>query len=447
MNRLLLKGGRVIDPLNSRDEKLDLLIAAGTIVDVGNNLQLAPEAGHTIELDNRWVMPGAIDMHTHLREPGQEYKETIVSGAQAAAAGGFTGIACMANTRPVNDCAAVTRFICEQAREAVVNVYPIGSVTVGMQGRQMVEMAEMAAAGVVAFSEDGKTVENSRLYRHAMEYAGSLGKIIICHCQDSFLFGSGVVHEGEISALYGLPAIPSLAEEIDTARCIMLAEYLQLPVHIAHVSTRGSVRLIAEAKERGVKVTAEVTPHHFTLDHRAVVDLYYRQDVVYGQRRQSARFNPLTKMSPPLREPDDVTAMGQALATGVIDVIASDHAPHEATEKDVEYQLAPFGVIGLETTLPLTLRLVENGLFSPSVMVERLSVAPARILGLEQKGGLGIGMDADITVIDPTISWTIDAEHFASKSRNTPFNGWQVRGKAVLTIVGGTVVYQDDQFR
>ncbi len=441
MSRILLRGGRVIDPLNSRDEVLDLLLAAGKIAAVGTDLHLDDSAGQTIDLAGCWVTPGWIDMHTHLREPGQEYKETICSGAEAAAAGGFTGIACMANTRPVNDCAAVTGFIVEQAAQAPVNVYPIGAVTVGMQGKRLAPMGEMAAAGAVAFSEDGRTVADTALYRHALEYAGSLDKIIICHCQDDYLFGRGVVHEGEISAAYGFPGIPALAEEVDVARCLLLAEYLDLPVHIAHVSTRGAVRLIAAARERGVRVTAEVTPHHLFLDQRAVEDLYYREDVVYERRTQLARFNTNSKMSPPLREAADVAALRRALGEGILTVVASDHAPHEQTEKEVEYQYAPFGVVGLETTLPLMLRLVSEGVLTPASLVERLSVAPARILSLGGKGSLAPGMDADLTVIDPEVEWVVKAELFKSKSRNTPFDGWRVRGRTRMTIVGGKVVF------
>ncbi len=444
MKRILLRGGRVIDPENNRDQKLDVLIADGAIAEIGQKLQLDESAGKVIQAEGLWVMPGAIDMHTHLREPGQEYKETILSGAQAAAAGGFTSIACMANTSPVNDCAAVTRFISEQAQQAPVNVLPIGAVTMGMQGKQMVEMAEMATAGAIAFSEDGKTVEDSNLYRHAMEYAGSLNRIIICHCQDNYLFAGGVIHEGEISSTYGFPGIPSLAEEIDIARCILLAEFLELPVHIAHISTRGAVSLVARAKERGVKVTAEVTAHHFSLDHRAVADLYYRDGVEYAMKRQYACFNPNTKMSPPLREPEDVVAIKEALSAGIIDVIASDHAPHEQTEKEVEYQYAPFGIIGLETTIPLTMKLVREGVLTPVKMVERLSVAPAKILGLSKKGSLEVGMDADVTIIDPEVQWVINKDDFRSRSSNTPFDGWRVQGKALTTIVGGEIVYAAD---
>lgn len=441
MKRILLRGGRVIDPRNNRDQKLDVLIVGGVIAEVGPKLQWDESAGKVIPAEGLWVLPGAIDMHTHLREPGQEYKETIVSGARAAAAGGFTSIACMANTSPVNDCAAITRFVVEQAQQAPVNVFPIGAVTVGMQGKQLVEMAEMTASGAIAFSEDGKTVENTKLYRHAMEYAGSLQRAIICHCQDNYLFAHGVVHEGEISSAYGFSGIPALAEEVDIARCILLAEFLHLPVHIAHISTRGAVALVARAKERGVKVTTEVTPHHFSLDHRAVVDLYYRDEVEYAVKRQYSCFNPNSKMSPPLREPEDVAAMKEALAAGIIDVIASDHAPHAQAEKEVEYQYAPFGIVGLETAIPLTMRLVREGVLTPAAMVERLCSAPAKILGLTSKGSLKAGMDADVTIIDPERQWVVDKDAFRSKSSNTPFDGWRLQGKAVMTIVGGEIVY------
>jgi dihydroorotase len=443
MRRLLIRGGRVIDPLFGVDEIVDLLLADGKVAAIGADAGAAG-ADRVLDAAGCWVIPGAIDMHVHLREPGQEYKETILTGAAAAAAGGFTGVACMANTLPVNDHAAVTRFILERAAAAPVRVYPVGAVTRGLAGKQLVDMGEMIDAGVAAFSDDGRTVADSALLRHAFEYAAVYGQTIICHCQDDRLFGDGVMHEGRVSAALGLPGIPPIAEEVDIDRCIRVAEYVGCPLHIAHVSSRGAVAIIAAAKARGVAVTAEVTPHHLFLDHRAVHDLYYLGDEVHAVRRWPRHFNTWTKMSPPLREWEDVVALRRALADGVIDAIATDHAPHEQTEKDVEFQYAPFGVVGLETALPLALALVRDGILTPARMVACLSGAPAHILGLTGRGGLAPGMAGDVTIIDPEYRWVVEPARFCSKSRNTPFAGWRMQGRAAYTVVAGEVVYKAD---
>ncbi|MBN2231932.1 MAG: dihydroorotase [Deltaproteobacteria bacterium] len=440
MKRLLIRGGRLIDPSCGRDEVTDLLLVDGKVAEIGPPA-VGAAADREIDATGGWVIPGAIDMHVHLREPGQEYKETIRTGAEAAAAGGFTGVACMANTVPVNDHAAVTRFILERAATAPVRVYPVGAVTRGLAGKQLVDMGEMIDAGVAAFSDDGRTVVDSALLRHAFEYAAVLGRTIICHCQDDRLFGGGVMHEGRVSASLGLPGIPAIAEEVDIDRCIRVAEYVGAPLHIAHVGTRGAVAIIAAAKARGVAVTAEVTPHHLMLDHRAVHDLYYFPEDVHAARNWPRRFNTWTKMSPPLREPEDVVALRRALAEGVIDTVATDHAPHEQNEKEVEFASAPFGVVGLETALPLVLALVREGVLTPARMVDCLSGAPARILGLAGRGSLAPGMDADVTVIDPGCRWVVEPERFRSRARNTPFAGWRVQGRAAYTVVAGEVVY------
>ncbi len=437
---LLLRNGRLLDPESGRDGRFDILVEEGRICRVAPRLE--GPADRVIDLSGLWIMPGAIDLHVHLREPGFEYKETILTGARAAAAGGFTSIACMANTSPVNDNAAVTRFILEQAAAAPVKVLPIAAISREMRGETLVEMGDLVAAGAAAFSDDGRTVPNSKLLRHAMEYAALFDRRLFCHCQDNALFADGVVHEGLLAAAHGLAGIPSLAEEIDIARTIMLAEYLGLPVHICHLSTRGGVELVRAAKERGVAVTAEVTPHHLFLDERAVADLDYAGEIVEGFRPEPRRYNTNTKMSPPLRSAEDVEAVRQGLAAGVIDAVATDHAPHEATEKAVEYDLAPFGVVGLETALGLVLRLVAEGLLSPLRMAGVLSLEPARILGLADRGRVVEGAAADFTVIDPEREWVVDPESFRSRSRNTPFAGWRLPGRAVKTIVDGRVVFE-----
>ncbi len=436
---LLLKNARLIDAGQNLDEKADILLVAGKVAEIAAATD-APGAA-VLDLAGAWVMPGAVDMHAHLREPGFEYKETILSGARAAVAGGFTSIVCMANTKPVNDSSAVTRFILEQARSAPAKVLPVAAITKGMRGEELVEMGDLAEAGAVAFSEDGKTVANSKLLRHALEYASLFNRPLLCHCQDNALFADGVIHEGQIAAAHGLPGIPTLAEDIDIARTIMLAEYLDVPVHICHVSSKEGVRLIKSAKARGVKVTAEVTPHHLFLDERAVVDLAYSEDLAQSLKPEQLCYNTATKMSPPLRSTADVAALRAALADGTIDVIATDHAPHEATEKAVEYDLAPFGVVGLETALALGLRLIYEKVLTPLQLSARLSLTPAAILGLSDRGTLAVGKAADLMIIDPELKWVVDPGKFHSKSRNTPFAGWQMTGRVVKTIVDGEIVF------
>ena len=436
---LLLKNAHLIDAGLKRDEKVDILLIDGKVAEIATSVNSAADS--ELDLNGAWVMPGAIDLHVHLREPGFEHKETILSGSRSAVAGGFTSIACMANTKPVNDSASVTRFILEQARLAPAKVLPIAAISKGMQGEELVEMGDLVEAGAVAFSEDGKTVANSKLLRHALEYASLFNKPLLCHCQDNALFADGVVHEGMISAVHGLTGIPTLAEDVDIARTIMLAEYLDVPVHICHVSSREGVRLIKSAKARGVKVTAEVTPHHLFLDERAVADLACSEELDESLKPEQLRYNTATKMSPPLRSVADVAALREALAEGTIDAIATDHAPHEATEKAVEYDLAPFGVVGLETAVALGLRLVKEKVLSPLELAARLSLAPAAILGLDDRGTLAVGKAADLMIIDPEMKWSVDPGKFYSKARNTPFAGWQMRGRVIKTIVDGKVVF------
>ena len=436
---LLLKNGRLIDAGQNLDGNFDIFLVDGKVRELAPTLSVTVD--QVIDLKGLWVLPGAIDLHVHLREPGFEYKETILSGARAAVAGGFTSVACMANTNPVNDSATVTRFILEQARSAPAKVLPIAAISQGMQGEILVEMGDLVEAGAVAFSDDGKTVPNSKLLRHAMEYSSLFEKPLFCHCQDNALFADGLVHEGVISAAHGLAGIPPLAEEIDIARTIMLAEYLKVPVHICHLSTRGGVELLKAAKARGVRVTAEATPHHLFLDERAVVDLEYREALDENLKPSMLCYNTNTKMSPPLRSAEDVAALRQALAEGTIDAIATDHAPHEATEKAVEYGLAPFGVVGLETALSLALRLVQEGVLTPLQLVARMSSAPAEILGLKDRGSLAPGMAADLMIVDPEREWVVDPGKFYSLARNTPFAGWCLKGQVVKTIVDGQIVF------
>jgi dihydroorotase len=418
---ILIKNGHVIDPANKVDGKLDILVSDGKIAKFGKPGSLAVNDSQVIDAAGKFVVPGLIDMHVHLREPGYEYKETIATGTAAAKAGGFTSVCCMPNTNPVNDNRSVTEFILAQARSAPAQVFPIGAITKGSKGEELAEMGELYAAGCYAISDDGKPVMNASIMRRAMEYSKIFDMLIISHCEDSTLSGKGVMNEGVVSTELGLRGIPRSAEDVMTARDISLAELTGCKLHIAHVSTAGSVRLIRDAKARGLKVTAETCPHYFTLTDEAV-----------------RGYNTMVKMNPPLRTADDVAAIKQGLKDGTIDVIATDHAPHAMDEKSGEFDYAPFGIVGLETVLGLTLKLVDEGILSLAEVIRKLSVNPALILKLN-KGKLTVGADADVTIIDPNIEWIVDASQFRSKSKNTPFNGWKLKGRAVLTIVGGKI--------
>jgi len=419
---LLIKNGRVIDPVNKVDGKLDILVSDGKIAKLGKPGSIIATGAEVIDAGDKLVVPGLIDMHVHLREPGFEYKETIATGTAAAKSGGFTAVCCMPNTNPVNDCRPVTEFILAQAaREAAARVCPIGAITKHSQGEELAEMGELRDAGCCAVSDDGKPVMNAALMRKAMEYSRIFDMLVIAHCEDTSLSAKGVMHEGLVSTELGLRGIPRAAEEVMISRDILLAELTGGRLHIAHVSTTGSVRMIRDAKVRGIKVTAETCPHYFTLT----------DDAVQG-------YNTMAKMNPPLRTKDDVAAIREGLKDGTIDVIATDHAPHGMDEKAGEFDLAPFGIVGLETALGLSLKLVDSGVLSLETMVRKLSSNPASILKLD-KGSLGVGADADITIIDHAQEWTVDSSQFMSKSRNTPFDGWVLKGKAVQTIVGGKI--------
>ena len=416
---ILIKNGHVIDPANKVDEKLDVLVTDGKIAKLGKPGSLSDNSARVIDASGKLVVPGLIDMHVHLREPGFEYKETIATGTAAAKAGGFTSVCCMPNTNPVNDSRSVTEFILAQARNASARVFPIGAITKGSKGEELTEMAELHTAGCFAVSDDGKPVMNAAIMRRAMEYSKIFDLLVISHCEDSSLSDKGVMNEGVVSTELGLRGIPRSAEDVMTGRDISLAELTGCRLHIAHVSTAGAVRLVRDAKARGLKVSAETCPHYFSLTEEAVLG-----------------YNTMAKRNPPLRTADDVAAIKQGLKDGTIDVIATDHAPHALDEKSGEFDYAPFGVVGLETALGLTFKLVDEGALSLSEAVRKLTNNPASILKIGE-GTLTAGSDADITIIDPNTEWTVDASQFKSKSKNTPFNGWKLGGRAVQTIVGG----------
>jgi dihydroorotase len=425
---LLLKGGRIVDPSRKMDSKADLLIENGKIVRSGKGLQKAEcsSGAEVIDLCGKIVVPGLIDIHTHLREPGFEYKETIASGSEAAVAGGFTSIACMPNTDPVNDSRSVTEFIRRKATECgIANVYPIAAISVKSEGATLTEFWDLKEAGAVGFSDDGKPVMNAALMRRALEYASSLEMPVIVHCEDKNLSSGGVMHEGLVSTELGLIGIPAVAEEVMVARDLLLAEFTGAAVHIAHVSTAGAVRLIREAKGRGIRVTAETAPHYFSLTDEAI-----------------RTFDTNAKVYPPLRSPEDVAAVREGLRDGTLDVIASDHAPHARTDKEVEFDYAASGLTGLETSLALSLRLVADGVLTFPALIDKMTLRPAGIIRIP-KGTLADGADADITVIDPEREWTVDRQSFRSRGKNSPFHGRVLQGKAVLTIVGGIIRYRD----
>jgi dihydroorotase len=427
--KTLLKGGRVIDPANGRDGDFDILIEDGVVSRIGKALPV--DGTSVLEVKRGWIVsPGFIDIHVHLREPGQEHKETIATGTASAVAGGFTAVACMPNTEPVNDHAGITQFILKKAMEGGrARVYPIGAVSIGSKGEQLAELGEQKHAGCVAFTDDGRPVATALLMRRALEYAGMLGVPIVNHCEDPSLKADGVAHEGYIAARLGLRGIPGEAESIMVERDISLAELAGAHVHIAHMSARQSLRAVRAGKDRGVHVTCEVAPHHFTLT----------DDSLDGAVKYDTNF----KMNPPLRAAADRDAMLEGIADGSVDVIATDHAPHHIDEKMVEFDRAPFGIVGLETAVSIVFdRLVRPGRISVKRMIELLSVNPARVLNLPG-GRLDEGAPADITVLAPDLPTMIDAARLVSKSKNTPFDRWQLAGGVVATIVGGKVVYRN----
>jgi dihydroorotase len=428
--KTVIKGGRVIDP-GKLDDILDIVIKGSNIVEIKNDALAGNEdkKSKVIDASGKIVAPGLIDMHVHLRDPGYEYKETIETGGLAAAYGGFTAICCMPNTNPVNDCRQVTEYIIKKAVKAgTVRVYPVAAISKGLKGDSLCEYGELKEVGAIAVSDDGNPVMNSQLMRKALEYSSGFNLPVISHCEDLDLVSGGAMNEGAVATKMGISGIPNAAESIMVLRDIALCELTGIPVHIAHVSTKESVRAIRDAKKRGVPVTAETAPHYFMLTDASITD-----------------YNTNYKMNPPLRTEEDRVAICQGLADGTIDAIATDHAPHSIIEKAVEFDQAANGIIGLETAVSLGLKLVESGIIDITNLIEKMSKNPARILGL--KTCLEIGKTADITIIDPEISFCINSDRFQSLSRNTPFGGWDVKGKAVLTMVGGKIVFRDEHLR
>ncbi len=430
MMRRLLKGGRVVDPVNGIDGTCDVLLDGDRIVQVGRDLPIDGAAVVAIPA-GFIVCPGLIDMHVHLREPGQEHKETVASGTAAAVAGGFTAVACMPNTSPVNDSANVTALILAKAAAAnLARVYPIGAVSKGSRGELLADIAELKQAGCVAITDDGHPVATALLLRRALEYAGMFGMPVVEHCEDASLKGDGVAHEGFHASALGLRGIPGACEALGAERGILLAELTGSAFHVAHMSARQSMRAVRKGKEAGIRVTCEVAPHHFTLTDEALgTPMAYDTNM---------------KMNPPLREAADRDAMVAGIADGTVDVIATDHAPHHYDEKKVEFDRAPFGIVGLETAVPLALdRLVHAGVIGLARLVELMSVNPARILRIPG-GALSPGTAADITILAPDMTVTIAASRLRSRSKNTPFDGWTLRGGVAATIVGGRTVFRND---
>ncbi|HHV98574.1 MAG TPA: dihydroorotase [Clostridiaceae bacterium] len=423
--KVLIKNGHVVDVKTKLDGIYDIFIENGKIVEIGHDLELIN--GDVIDASGMYVLPGFVDAHCHLRDPGFEYKEDIESGTMSAAMGGFTSIACMPNTNPVIDNESVIRYIKSKAKQdGFVNVYPIGAITKGLKGEELAEIGELKFAGAVAISDDGNPVSNSSVMKKALQYASMFDITVISHCEDRELSDEGVMNEGYQSTILGLKGIPTAAEEIMVARDLILAEYLKVPIHIAHVSTRLSVELIRNAKKRGVKVTAETCPHYFSLTDEAC-----------------SGFNTLAKVNPPLRTRQDVDAIIEGLADGTIDIIATDHAPHHADEKDVEFNIAAFGMVGFETALPLAItNLVKPGHLTMNQLVEKMCLNPSKILGLN-KGTIEVGRTADITIVDINEENIINVNNFKSKSKNSPFDGFKLTGAVYYTIVNGNVVVRE----
>jgi dihydroorotase len=428
--RLLIANGYIIDPSQGQNSGKNLLIEDGRVAAFLDQADGIPEGAEFYDASGLVVAPGFIDMHVHLREPGQEYKETIESGVRAAVAGGWSSVCAMPNTHPINDNPAVTRFIIEQAQRAgLANVFPIGSITKGSEGTQLAEMGEMREAGIVAVSDDGRPVPTAGMMRRAMEYARGFGLTVVDHCEDRSLAKGGVMHEGAVSLALGLKGMPAAAEETDAVRDCMLAALTGSRVHLAHVSTKGAVDAVRRAKDKGIAVTCEVAPHHWTLTDVAVES-----------------YDTNMKMNPPLRTMEHVEALLEGLRDGTIDTIATDHAPHHRDEKELEFDQAPFGITGLETGVGLALdKLVHTGVISLERLVELCSINPAKIFGLQDRGTLRRGSWGDVTIFDPELEWKFDSERSRSRSRNTPFDGWTIRGAVVATVVAGRVVYKREQ--
>ena len=423
--KLLIANGYVIDPATDVNAGRNVLIEDGRVVDVIGRGEPVPEDAKLIDATGLIVAPGFIDLHVHLREPGQEYKETIATGASAAVAGGWASICAMPNTDPINDNPAVTRFVIEKGKAAqLANVFPIGAITKGSAGKELAEMGEMKNAGIVAVSDDGRPVPTPGMMRRALEYANGFDLTVVDHCQDPSLSAGGVMHEGRWSLILGLRGIPAAAEEMDAVRDCVLARLTGARVHLAHVSTAGAIEAVRRAKESGLNVTCEVTPHHWTLTDEAV-----------------SEYDTNTKMNPPLRSEEHVAAILEGMKDGTIDAIATDHAPHHLDEKALEFDQAPFGITGLETAVGLAFDLVQRGVVDLERVVEMCATNPAKIFGLKDRGTFRAGAHADVTILDPQLEWAFDVSKSKSRSRNTPFDGRTMQGAAVATIVGGRLVY------
>ena len=422
--KILIKNGRIINPADGMDKVSDMLVEDGIVKEISQNINTS--ADKVIDANKMWVTPGFIDLHVHLREPGFEHKETIATGSRAAAAGGYTTVCCMPNTKPVTDNIEVVEYIrIEAEKNGVVNVLPIGAITKGQEGNELADIEGMYKAGICAISEDGKSVMNAQLLKEAMLKAKELNIPVLSHCEDRSLVKGGCMNEGAHCESLGLKGISNDSEDVIVARAIVLAESTGAKLHLCHMSTKGSIELLNEAKLRGVNVTGEITPHHFTLSDEAVD----------GKDTN-------TKMNPPLRSKDDVEAMRKALKDGVADTISTDHAPHSAEEKAKDYQAAPFGIVGSETSFAISNSvLVEEGYLTPYDIIEKMSYNPAKILGID-KGDISVGKVADITITNPEKVFKIDKEKFYSKGKNTPFDGYEVKGSVEYTIVGGKIVFE-----
>ncbi|MCX5799352.1 MAG: dihydroorotase [Proteobacteria bacterium] len=426
--KILIKKGRVIDPKNDIDEMLDIYINGNIMERIDRNIREKGSDIQIIDASHHIIAPGLIDVHAHLREPGYEYKETIKTGTMAAVKGGFTTVVCMANTHPINDNKSVTEYIIEKSKsEGLCRVFPCGAITKGLKSEELSEIGEMFEAGIIAISDDGKSVKNAELLRRALEYAKLFAIPTISHCEDEDL-SKGFVHEGHASLLSGLDTIPSISEEIIVKRDMAIAQYVGSPIHLTHISTEGSVDAIHKAKKGYKKITCDTCPHYFTLTDEATLG-----------------FDTNTKVNPPLRSKEDVKALKEGLKNNTIDIIATDHAPHEGSSKDVEFNLATFGISGLETAFALSLSLVHEGVLTLKELLKKFTVNPAKLLKLPY-GELTPGKVADLIIFNPDIEWVVDKNKFLSKGKNTPFHGWKLKGKNLLTIVDGKIVYRDKIF-
>ncbi|HOJ43703.1 MAG TPA: dihydroorotase [Syntrophorhabdaceae bacterium] len=423
--KILIKKGRVIDPKNNIDKTLDVYINGNVIEKIDKNIRPKSHEDFVIDATDHIVAPGFIDVHVHLREPGYEYKETIKTGTMAAAKGGFTSVVCMANTDPVNDNRSVTEFILKKARlEGSCRVFPCGAITKGLKGEELSEIGDMFKAGIVAISDDGKSVKHSGVFRKALEYSKIFGIPVISHCEDSDL-SQGFINEGIASLLSGLDTVPTIAEEIIVQRDIMIARYVNASIHLTHISSAGSVDIIAREKRQYKNITCDTCPHYFTLTEESTLN-----------------FDTNTKVNPPLRSKKDVEAIKEGLKNNIIDIIATDHAPHDLSSKDVEFNLASSGISGLETALGLSLALVHEGVLTLAELIKKFTVNPAMLLKLPY-GELKEGKAADVIVFNPYLEWIVDKNTFLSKGKNTPFDGYRLKGKNLLTIVDGEIVYRD----